>query len=129
MIEAKISFINSHEGINLIEFTNEIQKFYMLSLELDENIKIHQKVNLSFKSTECLIHKERLNTSFINEFYVKIEAIFQGKIITIVRVKNEFCIFEAQISTKAFNNLNLTTNECIYVYINPSSLFIKEYLC
>lgn len=127
MIKAKISFIDSNEGINLIEFEMKNKKFYMLSL--DENIKIHQKVILSFKSTECLVVKEQLNTSFINEFYVKIEAIFQGKIITILRVKNDFCTFEAQISTKAFKNLNLAIKEYIYVYINPSALFIKEYLC
>ncbi|WP_291950093.1 hypothetical protein [Campylobacter sp.] len=129
MIEATISLIDSYEGINFIELTNTSQKFYMLSLNTYESIKINQRVVISFKSNECFLSKEKLKNSFINELYAKIIEIFKGKIITIIRMQNNFCIFEVQINTKAFTNMDLKNNDFVYTYINPSALFIKKLIC
>ncbi|MCR6594794.1 hypothetical protein [Campylobacter insulaenigrae] len=129
MIEANISLIDSYEGVNFIELSNALQKFYMLSLNTHENVKTNQQVVLSFKSNDCFISKEKLKNSFINELHAKIIEIFEGKIITILRMQNNFCTFEAQINTKAFTDMNLQVNDFIYTYINPSALFIKKFIC
>ncbi|TXE85077.1 hypothetical protein FPD46_00040 [Campylobacter peloridis] len=129
MIKAKISKINTHENINWIEFHNQNHKFFMLALELDEKASMNQEVILAFKSSECLLSKKNLENPFLNIFYAKIIDIFQGQIITIIRLENEICVFEAQISTHEFLEQNYQKNDFIFAYVNPSALFIKEYLC
>ncbi|AJC86739.1 hypothetical protein [Campylobacter sp. RM16704] len=129
MIKAKIKTIKSHENINWVEFHTQKYNFFMLALELDEKASINQEVLLAFKSSECLLSKESLNNSFLNTIYAKIINIFQGQVITIIRLENEICTFEAQISTFEFLEQNYQENEYIFAYIHPSALFIKEYLC
>ncbi|MBX1886698.1 hypothetical protein [Campylobacter peloridis] len=129
MIKAKISKINTHENINWIEFHNQNHKFFMLALELDEKACVNQEVVLAFKSSECLLSRKSLNNSFLNSIYAKIIDIFQGKIITIIRLESEICVFEAQISTFEFLEQQYKKNDYIFAYINPNVLFIKEYLC
>ncbi|EPB7443923.1 hypothetical protein ACRR3O_000625 [Campylobacter lari] len=129
MIKAKINTIKNHENINWIEFLIKKHKLYMLALELDEKASINQEVLLAFKSSECLLSKKNLENSFLNTFYAKIIDIFQGQIITIIRLENEICTFEAQISTHEFLEQNYQKNDFVFAYVHPSALFIKEYLC
>ncbi|CAM4136974.1 hypothetical protein [Campylobacter armoricus] len=129
MIKAKIKNIKNHENINWVEFSTQNHIFFMLSLELNEKACINHEVLLAFKSSECLLSKKNLENSFLNTFYAKIIDIFQGKIITIIRLENEVCTFEAQISTFEFLEQNYQLDEYIFAYIHPSALFIKEYLC
>lgn len=129
MIEAKITQINSYEGIDFICFKNLEQEFFMLSLGLSKTLKINQSVILGFKSTECTLSKDKIKSNLSNEIKAVITQIDVGKILSVIKLKNNFCVFDAQISTLSLEVLKFKLNEEIYVYINPSALFIKEILC
>ncbi|RKO64924.1 hypothetical protein CKA54_03315 [Campylobacter sp. P255] len=129
MIKAKIHSIQNHDNINWVEFFAQKHKLYMLALELDEKASINQEVVLAFKSSECLLSKINLANTFLNTLHAKIIDIFQGQIITVIRLESEICTFETQISTFEFLEQAYQKNDFVFAYIHPSALFIKEYVC
>lgn len=126
MIKARLIDLKSTAGLAFGHFANQSQSFYMLATDIDANIK---EVSLGFKPNDCIIAKNKLQSSVCNELFVSIKAISKGEICTILTLFNDFCEFEALISTQAFDILKLNQKDEVYAYIKASSVYIEEILC
>lgn len=127
MIRAEISSIVSSDDVNIYEFNADGLRLSMLGLENSGGLKVGDRINLAFKSSDVIIALKKLeNCSLTNEIRAKISNLIKGKITTIVQLKATNFEFESIISTNSCLRLNLKQNDEIYAYIKATSLYISD---
>lgn len=129
MFKAIVKNIQTEEIIHLVEFDFNGSTLKMLSLELNDNIKIGTKVVLSIKSTHITLAKKFSGElSCSNQIKAKIEDIKNGKILSSILLNLNGDILEAIITSSATFDMNLKKDDDVIVLIKASEISIKEVL-
>jgi molybdopterin-binding protein len=128
-IRAEVKKIQSVDALNIVEFSASGQKIKMMSLELNEDIKVGAKVRLSVKSTNISLAKE-LNSkiSISNILHVEIKEIKYGELLCSVRLKFALEELECVITKEACLDMDLQNEKKIMALISENEVSIMEVL-
>ncbi|RXJ81577.1 molybdopterin-binding protein [Arcobacter sp. F2176] len=126
-IEAIISQIDNIDNLNIVQFDFSGIKLKMMSLDLNENIKIGQKVILVAKATNIILARDFEGMiSFSNQIKAKIESIEEGKLLCSVTIKAKNSYFQSIITQASAKKMNLKKDDEINIFIKASDLSIEE---
>lgn len=126
-IEAIISQIDSIDNLNIVQFDFFGIKLKMMSLDLNENIKVGQKVILIVKSTNILVAKEFQGmVSFSNQFKANIKDVDNGQLLSSITIKIQDINLESIITKSSSLKMDLKKDDEITVLIKASDLSIHE---
>ena len=129
MLKAVVKSIQKEEIIHLVEFNFHGNTLKMLSLELDDSIKVGTKVALCIKSTHITLAKSFSGElSCSNQIKANIESVENGKLLSSVRLNLSGDIQEAIITSSASLKMDLKKDDEVIVLMKASEISIKEVL-
>ena len=130
-MKATITKINNIENLNIVSFISYGFELTMVSLELQNKLKIGSEVLLNTKPTSVSIlkaSKDDFYLSFENQLSMKIKKIEFGVILTSLQLDNEAFTLESIITTNIARKMQLTEGDCVIALINASDIAIMEVL-
>ncbi len=126
-IEAIISQIDNIDNLNIVQFDFSEIKLKMMSLDLNENIKVGQKVILIVKSTNVLVAKDFQGMiSFSNQFKANIKDVDNGQLLSSITIKIKNINLESIITKSSSLKMDLKKDDEVTVLIKASDLSIHE---
>lgn len=126
-IIAKISNIKNCNSLHIVEFTYHSSVLSMMSLDLNDCIKIGTKVKLAIKSTHISIAKNFTgDISFENKINTKIISIEDGELLSSITLEFFTTTLEVIITKQSKNNMNLNVGDNVSAFIQMSELSISE---
>ena len=126
-LKAKISDIQSVENLNIVNFNFNNQTLSMVSLDLDDEIKIGTMVELSAKSTHIAIAKEFSGElSYSNQIKATIVDINNGQLLSSIKAISEDTLLESVITSASSSRMNLKNGDKIILLIKATELSIAK---
>ena len=126
-IIATIKNIRNVDSLNIVEFGFFNHTLKMVSLNLNKEITLNKKVELSIKPTNILIAKNlQGEISISNQLKAKIVKVENGELLSSILLKVEDTILESIITVDSSKNMNLVKDEEVLILIKASDLFIQE---
>lgn len=124
---AKITKIQSVQNLNIVNFDFCAQKLSMMSLDLNEKIKVGCKVILTAKPTHIAIAKEFSgDISYSNQLDAKITEINNGELLSSIKLSTGDATCESVITKASSARMNLKVGDRVTLFIKASELSIKE---
>ena len=124
---ATIKKINSVDNLNIVEFDFNGLTLKMMSLDLNDDVKIGKKVKLSVKPSNISIAKNLIGEiSLSNQIVATIESLENGQLLTSVILKINDTILESIITVDSSKRMNLQIGEVVTILIKASNLSIEE---
>jgi len=124
---ATVKCIESTQNLNIVKFRFFDEILTMMSLELNEKIKIDSKVELSLKATHITIAKNlKGDISDSNQLKAKIISINNGKLLSSVELSLYDTTLESIITQESSKGMNLKVGDDVSILINPSELSIVK---
>ncbi len=126
---ARVKNIKSIDNLNIVEFDFNDTILKMMSLELNKDIVVGTKVELSAKPTNVIISKKPIeNISLSNQTLAKIVDINDGELLSSITLNTNDCYLESIITKDSFLRLNLQKNDYVNILIKASDLSILRVL-
>ena len=126
---SKITKIQSVENLNIVNFDFCSQALSMMSLDLNDKLKIGSKVILTTKPTHIAIAKEfNGNISYSNQLKAKITEIKNGELLSSIKLSTGDAACESIITKNSSVRMNLQVDDTVTLFIKASELSIKEIL-
>ncbi len=126
---AKVTKIQSVENLNIVNFDFFSQHLSMMSLELNDKLKVGSIVELTAKPTHIAIAKEFSgNISYANQLEAKIININNGELLSSIKLSCEETVYESVITKNSSLRMNLEVGNKITLFIKASELSIKKIL-
>ena len=124
---ATIKKINSVDNLNIVEFDFNGLTLKMMSLDLNDDVKIGKKVELSVKPTNISIAKNLIGEiSLSNQIVATIQSLENGQLLTSVILKINDTLLESIITVDSSKRMNLQIGEVVTILIKASNLSIEE---
>ena len=126
---ATIKKINSVDNLNIVEFDFNGLTLKMMSLDLNDDVKIGKKVELSVKPSNISIAKNLIGEiSLSNQIVATIENLENGQLLSSVSLKVHNTLLESIITVDSSKRMNLQIGEVVTILIKASNLSIGEVL-
>ena len=126
---ATIKKINSVDNLNIVEFDFNGLTLKMMSLDLNDDVKIGKKVKLSVKPSNISIAKNLTGEiSLSNQIVATIQSLENGQLLTSVILKINDTLLESIITVDSSKRMNLQIGEVVTILIKASNLSIGEVL-
>ena len=126
---ATIKKINSVDNLNIVEFDFHGLTLKMMSLDLNDDVKIGKKVELSVKPSNISIAKNLIGEiSLSNQIVATIQSLENGQLLTSVILKINDTLLESIITVDSSKRMNLQIGEVVTILIKASNLSIGEVL-
>lgn len=126
---ATIKKINSVDNLNIVEFDFNGLTLKMMSLDLNDDVKIGKKVELSIKPSNISIAKNLIGEiSLSNQIVATIQSLENGQLLTSVILKINDTLLESIITVDSSKRMNLQIGEVVTILIKASNLSIGEVL-
>jgi len=126
-IIATVSNIQSCDSLNIVKFDFNGLSLSMMSLELNEKIKVGTKVQLTCKSSHIAIAKNFSGEmSYSNQLATKIIAIENGELLSCVQIQIFDTILESIITVNSSLKMDLQVGDNVTIFIKASELSILE---
>ena len=126
-IVATITKIEKLESLHIVSFSFSTYTLQMMSLDLNDDIKIGQKVVLGVKPTNVSFAKNlEGKISISNQLRAKIKGINKGKLLSSVIFETNYTLLESVFTTKSLKELNLQLYDEFTILIKASDLSIIE---
>ena len=126
---AIIKKINSIDNLNIVEFDFHGTTLKMMSLDLNEDVQIGKKVQLSIKPSNISIAKNlKGEISLSNQIIATIQSLENGQLLTSVILKINETILESIITVDSSKRMNLQIGGNVTILIKASDLSISEVL-
>ena len=126
---ATIKKIQSIDNLNIVEFDFCGLTLKMMSLDLNDDVKIGKKVKLSVKPSNISIAKNLSGEiSLSNKIVATIQSLENGQLLTSVILKINDTILESIITVDSSKRMNLQIGESVTILIKASNLSIAEVL-
>ena len=126
---ATIKKINSVDNLNIVEFDFNGLTLKMMSLDLNDDVKIGKKVELSVKPSNISIAKNLIGEiSLSNQIVATIQSLENGQLLTSVILKINDTLLESIITVDSSKRMNLQIGEVVTILIKASNLSIREVL-
>ena len=124
---ATIKKINSVDNLNIVEFDFNGLTLKMMSLDLNDDVKIGKKVELSVKPTNISIAKNLIGEiSLSNQIVATIQSLENGQLLTSVILKINDTLLESIITVDSSKRMNLQIGEVVTILIKAINLSIEE---
>ena len=124
---ATIKKIQSVDNLNIVEFEFYGLTLKMMSLDLNDDVKIGKKVKLSVKPSNISIAKNLTGEiSLSNKIVATIQSLENGQLLTSVILKINDTILESIITVDSSKRMNLQIGEVVTILIKASNLSIEE---
>lgn len=128
-ILAKVKSIQSVENLNIVTFKSLHNTLKMISLDLDENIKISKEVKLNIKPSSIAIAKGVVGgLSYSNQLNAKITSIEVGELLSCVKLDIKDTQLESIITTSSAQRMALKVDDNVIALIKSSDLSILDVL-
>ncbi len=128
-ITATIKSIASVDSLNIVKFDFSSNILTMMSLDLNSDIKIGTKVNISIKPTHIALAKDFNGVlSYDNQIKANIIEINNGKLLSSIKLLVNDEILESIITKESALNMDLKVEDEVTVLIKASELSIQEVL-
>ena len=126
---ATIKKIQSIDNLNIVEFEFDGLTLKMMSLDLNDDVKIGKKVKLSVKPSNISIAKNLSGEiSLSNKIVATIQNLENGQLLTSVILKINDTLLESIITVDSSKRMNLQIGEVVTILIKASNLSIGEVL-
>ena len=126
---AKITKVQSVDNLNIVNFDFSGQSLSMMSLDLNEALKIGSRVLLTAKPTHIAIAKEFSGEiSYSNQLSAKIVEVNNGELLSSIKLSSGDAAFESIITKNSSTRMNLQVGDEVTLFIKASELSIKEIL-
>ena len=126
---ATIKKIQSIDNLNIVEFEFDGLTLKMMSLDLNDDVKIGKKVELSVKPSNISIAKNLIGEiSLSNQIVATIQSLENGQLLTSVILKINDTLLESIITVDSSKRMNLQIGEVVTILIKASNLSIAEVL-
>ena len=124
---ATIKKIQSIDNLNIVEFEFDGLTLKMMSLDLNDDVKIGKKVKLSVKPSNISIAKNLSGEiSLSNKIVATIQNLENGQLLTSVILKINDTLLESIITVDSSKRMNLQIGEVVTILIKASNLSIEE---
>ena len=126
-IIATIKKIHNIDNLNIVEFDFFGKTLKMMSLDLNDDVKIGKKVKLSVKPSNISIAKNLSGEiSLSNKIVATIQNLENGQLLTSVILKINDTLLESIITVDSSKRMNLQIGEVVTILIKASNLSIEE---
>ncbi|WP_457744130.1 TOBE domain-containing protein [Sulfurimonas sp.] len=126
-INALIEDIQSVQNLNIVTFVCKYTKLKMMSLELNQEMKIGTKVILNVKPTAVAVGKNFSgDLSFSNQIKCQISSLELGKLLCSLELTFENSLLESIITTASQQRMNLQVGDSVTALIKSSELSIER---
>lgn len=127
--QAKVTKIQTKESLNIVNFEFASHKLTMVSLDLDESIKVSSLVELSVKPTHIALAKEFSGVvSYSNQLSAEIVEVDNGELLSSIKLSVGDANFETIITRDSSTRMNLRVGDMVKIFIKASELSISEIL-
>ena len=124
---ATVTRIQTKDNLNILNFEFESHKLSMMSLDLNEAIKVSSLVELSVKPTHIAIAKEFIGVvSYSNQLDAKIVGVENGELLSNIKLSVDNLNFESVITKDSSTRMNLKVGDMVKIFIKASELSISE---
>ncbi len=126
-IKAKIKSIQTKDSLSIVEFSFSDEPLYMMSLELDSELKKGTEVLFAIKPTHIALAKGfGIDISFLNQLKVSVVSIDIGELVCVVKGAVNGIILESIISLKTFYRMNFQIGDTLVMLLPASELSIVD---
>ena len=127
MIKATIKDIQNIDNLNIVKFDFYDTTLTMMSLELNDSVRVGTKAKLSIKPTHVAVAKNLSGElSYSNQLKAKVTSIENGKLLSSIKLKYFDTIIESIITSSSSKRMNLHVKDDVIVLIKASELSISE---
>ncbi len=124
---ARVLKIESCDNIQIVYFECHTQRLSMMSLNVNEKIKVGTKVTLITKASHIAIAKEFSgDISYSNQLPATIESIENGKLLSSIKLNFFDATLESIITLNSSKRMRLKTGDSVTAFIKASELSIGE---
>ncbi len=128
-IIARVSKIQNCDSLHIVEFETNTQILSMMSLELNQKIKVGTRVKLVVKPTHIAVAKNLTgDLSYSNQLSTVIESLENGELLSSMKLKFFDFSLESIITLKSSNRMDLKVGDSVTALIKASELSICEIL-
>ena len=126
---ATVAQIDNCDSLHIVKFDCNSQILSMMSLDLDEKIKVGTKVKLLAKPTHIAIAKEFSGeVSYSNQLSTTIISCNNGQLLSNIKLKYFDTILESIITMNSSKRMNLQVGDKVTAFIKASEISIGEIL-
>lgn len=126
---AKIKQIDSVDNLNIVTFDYNGTALKMMSLDLNEDIKVGIDVYLNMKPTSVAIGKDFSGLlSYSNQIKTTIDSIENGKLLCSIKLFANDDFLESIITVESSKKMNLQVGDEVTAIIKASELSIAGIL-
>ncbi len=124
-LAATIISIETVENLNIVKFDFNDTILTMMSLDLNDKIKIGTKVNLSLKPTHVAIAKDFNGiVSYSNQIKTTIKYIDNGKLLSSIKLGIDDTVIESIITAESSKKMDLKIGDSATALIKASEISI-----
>ncbi len=128
-LKSSIKDIQTVDNLNIVCFDFFGTTLTMMSLELQDEIKIGKSVILKIKPTTVAIAKNFSGEiSYSNQIKSIIEDIEIGELLCSIKLKSNSTFFESIITSKSAKRLDLKKGDEVTAFIKASEISIAKVL-
>ena len=126
-LKATISEIQSVDNLCIVSFVAQDTQMQMMSLGLNQNIKVDSSVILGVKSSNIFLAKNLSGMlSASNQLKCKIKSINNGKLLSSIKLEFGDEIIQSVITLSSSIKMNLLEGDEVVAIIKSSELSILE---
>lgn len=124
---ATVTKIQTKENLNIVNFEFASYKLTMMSLDLDESIKVSTLVRLSIKPTHIALAKEFSGVvSYSNQLPAEIIEVENGELLSSIKLSVGDAKFQSIITKDSSVRMDLKVGDMVKIFIKASELSISE---
>ena len=128
-IIATVKNIKNSDSLHIVKFECNSQTLSMMSLDIDEKIKVGTKVRLVVKPSHIAITKNFSgDVSYSNILKATILSCENGELLSSVKLKYFDTTLESIITVDSSKRLDLKKDDEVSVFIKASEISIGEIL-
>lgn len=126
---ATVTQIDNCESLHIVKFDYFGQALSMMSLELDDDIKIGSQVNLVIKPSHIAIGKNFSGElSYSNQLLCTIKSCEHGQLLSSVKLDLFDTTLESIITLNSSQKMDLKVGDKVTAFIKASELSIGKVL-
>jgi len=129
LINATITEIKSVDSLNIVSFDFFGTSLKMMSLDLNDEMKVGREVALNVKPFHITIVKDFYgDISYSNKLKAVVKSFENGELLSSVKLLVNGVIFESIITRELVLEMELKIGDIVIAMIKANDLFIEEVL-
>lgn len=128
-IIAKVSQIQKEQNLHIVKFDFEGTALKMMSLDLNDKIKIGTNVALNIKPTHMALARDFSGeVSYSNKIQAKVIKVDNGKLLSSIELQVHDVVLESVITSDSSKRMNIKIDDELTILVKASELSISKVL-